>query len=186
MITATQIRAGMIIVRDGELYRVLKMTHVTPGKGHAHVQVKVRNLKSGTTYDWRFNSDDKVEKAHLDERSMQYLYKDGEGYHFMDLETYETIPIQEELLEEQKVYLQENDEVTVTFYEGKPVGVEIPPSAVFEVVSTEPVMKGATAAGGGKPATLSNGITVTVPQFVKVGDKVRIDTRTGEYLERVQ
>ncbi|HPR63331.1 MAG TPA: elongation factor P [Thermoanaerobaculia bacterium] len=184
MIVATQIRAGNILVIDGELFRVIQMTHVTPGKGHAHVQVKIRNLKTGNAYERRYNSGDKVEKAMLDNRSMQYLYSDASGYHFMDQETYEQIALSEEILSDSLKYLKENDIIQVDLFEGNPVGIEIQPSVILEVVETEPPMKGATAAGGGKPAKLENGITVTVPQFIQIGDKVKVDTRDDSYLER--
>lgn len=184
MIIATQIRIGNILVIDGELMRVTQVTHVTPGKGHAHVQVKIKNLKSGNAYERRYNSSDKVEKAVLETRGMQFLYADDSGYCFMDQETYEQLTLTEEILGDGTKYLMENEEVQVDFYDGTPVGVELPMSVILEVEETEPPMKGATAAGGGKPARLSNGMTVSVPQFVKVGDKIRVDTRDDKYLER--
>lgn len=184
MIVATQIRTGNILVLDGELFKVTQMTHVTPGKGHAHVQVKIRNIKTGTMYERRFNSGDKIEKAVLDTREMQYLYSDATGFHFMDQETFDQISLTEDLLGESVKYLKENDVCQVDFFEGNPVGVEIPASVVLTVIETEPVMKGATAAGGSKPAKLENDMTVSVPQFIKVGDRIKVDTRDNKYLER--
>lgn len=184
-IPATQIRKGMVLEVDGELYRVRDFTHVTPGKGQAVMQTRLRNLRSGAIVDKRFRSAEQVETAHLDNRDMQYLYQDGELFAFMDLETYEQVHLSRSQLEDALPYLVENLEVTVSFVGDEPIAVELPATLDLEVVETEPALKGATASAMTKPATLSTGLVVQVPPFVSQGDRIRVDTSTGEYVTRV-
>lgn len=183
-IPATQIRKGMILEVDGELYRVRDFTHVTPGKGQAVMQTQLRDLRGGSIIDKRFRSSETVETAHLDEREMQYLYQDGELFAFMDLETYEQVHLSKAQLEDALPYLTENLEVTVGFVDDEPIEVELPNTMDLTVVETEPAIKGATASSHSKPATLENGLVVQVPPFVSEGEKIRVDTSTGEYVTR--
>lgn len=185
-INATQIRSGQALVLKGELHRVMEMTHVTPGKGQALVQTKLRNMRTGLQVEHRFRPSDKVETAHIDSVEMQYLYSDGSGHYFMNMETFEQVPLSEEMLGDRLRYLLPETMVTVDFFEGNPVDVELPTSVVLEVVETEPPLKGATAAGGSKPAKLETGLTVDVPNYLKAGAKVEVDTRTGEFLSRAE
>ena len=186
MINATQIRKGMIITVDGELYRVVDFTHVTPGKGQALMQTKLRRLKDGTIHDYRFRSKDRVEQAYLETIEMEYLYFEGDDYVFMNLETYEQIRLTAEVLGDTVIFLLPNMVFSIEFSEKQPVGVNPPLTVELEVVKTAPFLKGATAAAGNKPATLETGIVVSVPQFIKEGDKLKIDTRDGSYIERAK
>jgi len=184
LISATQIRAGMILQYEGTLHRVMTMDHVTPGNWRAIIHVKMRNLKTNSQVEKRLSSDDKVEKAELDQHTMQYLYSDTHGHHFMNTETYDQIALQVEALGEFVQYLLPDLEVSMFYYEGNPVSVELPNTVVLEVVETEPAMRGATAAGGSKPAKLETGLTVQVPMFIETGTKVVVDTRSGMYVSR--
>jgi elongation factor P len=177
-------RAGNIILHNGQLHRVLAVVHVTPGNWRGMVQCKLRNLKTGTQVEHRFRSEDRVEKASLDTHEMQYLYSDPSGHHFMNTETFDQITLTDEVLGDALGYILPDTVITVDFYEGQPVGLELPNTVVLEVVETDPPMKGATAAGGSKPAKLETGVTVSVPQFVETGTKIVVDTRTGEYVSR--
>lgn len=183
-ISAFEIRVGNLLEYQGKLWRVSKTQHVKPGKGGAFMQVEMKELSAGTKLNERFRSEDKIEKAHVEPRKMQYLYQDADGHVFMDLETYEQITIPFEDLEDQAGYLLPNTEVSVNFHNDNPIGVELPANVILEVVETEPVIKGQTAASSGKPAQLETGITVTVPTFVSEGDKIKVNTETGEYVER--
>jgi elongation factor P len=183
-IKATQIRVGQILLRDGDLFRVESVNHVTPGKGRAHVQTLLRNLKSGATYDQRFRSDDVVERAILEEVEMEYLYQDGDSHVFMNTESFEQMPLAAGILGHALDYLLPNTRVKVEMHQGEPVGIDLPLSVRLKVIETEPPLRGATAAGSAKPAKLETGLTVTVPQFVEEGDTVEVDTRTGVYITR--
>lgn len=184
LITATQIRPGQILNIDGGLHRVLSMTHITPGNWRAIIHVKMRNLKTNIAWEKRFSSDDKVEKAELETHQMQYLYSDKNGHCFMNVETYEQIILNDEILQDALLYIVPDTIVDVQFYEGNPVAIELPQTVVLEVIETEPHLKGATATASFKPAKLSTGLTVQVPQFIEVGDKIKVDTREGKYIER--
>ncbi len=183
-LVATEMRAGNIIVHNGQLHRVLSVVHVTPGNWRGMVQCKLRNLKTGTQLEHRFRSEDRVEKASLDTHEMQYLYSDPSGHHFMNTETFDQITLTDEVLGDALGYLLPDTVITVDFYDTQPVALELPNTVVLEVVETDPPMKGATAAGGSKPAKLETGVTVAVPQFVETGTKIVVDTRTGEYVSR--
>ena len=184
IIVATQIRTGMIIIHNKELCRVVNMTHVTPGKGRGMVQTKLKNIVTGNGFEQRFRSDEKIERATLEQREMEFLYQDGDEFIFMDTGTYEQINLTDEILGDGTNYLIPNIKVMVEMHEGNPLGVELPKTVELEVIETEPEMKGATASASAKPATLETGVVVQVPQFIKAGEKVKIDTVDGSYLER--
>jgi elongation factor P len=186
-INYSQVRKGMVIVGDdGQLYSVIDRDLNTPGNWRAILNLKLKNLKTGAVTPRRFKPEDKVELAYLDKRPMQYLYQDGDDYVFMDKETYDQIHLSKEWVGEQILYLKENDDAQVTFYEGKPLSLELPATVELKVVETEPSVKGATAAAQYKPATLETGLKVTVPPFVGEGEVIQVDTRTGEYLSRAK
>jgi len=186
MIPATQLRSGMAILHEGNLCRVLSVQRITPGNWRGMVQTKLRNLKTGNSFEYRFRSEDRVEKADLEEHEMEFLYASGEDYHFMNTETYEQVAITREDLGDAVRYLVPNTRVMVEFYEHRPVGVELPVTVDLRVVETAPGMKGATASNSGKPAILETGLQVMVPQFIDVGELVRVDTAEGKYLERAK
>lgn len=183
-ISASEVRVGNLIEIDNSLWKVLNRVHVKPGKGGAFVQLELKAIAAGTKRNDRFRSDDKVEKAHVEARTMQYLYAEGGRYYFMDTESYEQIDLSEDELADQIGYLMPDTEVQINFYNDSPIGVELTDNVVLEIVETEAVIKGQTAAGSGKPAILETGIRISVPQFINVGDRVRVNTETGEYIER--
>lgn len=183
-ISAFDIRVGNLIEHQGKLWRVLRKNHVKPGKGGAYVQVEMKSVGEGTKLNERFRSVDTVEKAYVEPRKMQYLYADGDSHFFMDNETFEQVTIPEEDISEQTGYLLPNTEVQINFHNNQPIGLELPANVVLEVVETEGVVKGQTAASSGKPAELETGLRITVPPFVSVGDRVKVNTETGEYVER--
>lgn len=183
---ANDIRRGMIIIHDGVPQRVLEFQHRTPGNLRAFVQVRLRNLKSGTSSEIRFSSTDVVERAILDEHEMEYMYSDGQMYHFMNTENYEQIALEAEALGDAINYLVPGTKIKVEFFEGQPIGVELPAVVELTVVETEPGLKGATASNSPKPAKLETGVTIQVPPFIKEGDKIRVDPNKGVYLERAK
>jgi len=186
-IIASQLRSNQVIVQGGELFRVMETTHVTPGKGPALIQSKLRSLRTGTQTEQRFRPSDKVEVAHISTQEMQYLYSDGIGHHFMNMESYEQLALSDEVLgPDAMTYLLPEAMVQVDLFEGNPIGVELPQTVVLEVVETDPPMKGATASGGAKPARLETDITVSVPNYIEVGTRIAVDTRTGEYVSRAE
>jgi elongation factor P len=182
---ATRIRKGNLIAHEGNLYRVMEMTHSTPGNKRGHVQCKLRDIRSGRQIDYKFRAEDDVERASLDERQMQFLYRDGDMFNFMDTSSYEQVHISLESLGDQALYLLPEALINVEFYESQPVGIHLPVTVDLKVTETVPGIKGATAAAQVKPATMQTGLVVTVPSFVNEGDLVRISTETGEYLSRV-
>jgi elongation factor P len=184
MISATQLRPGMVIKYNNDLYSVFSVTHRTPGNLRGFVQAKMRNLKSGTMTENRFSSEDRVEKAIMEEHEMEYLYDDGEYYYFMHTETYEQMHLMKDLLGDATQYLIANLKVTVEFYEGKPISVELPATVDLTVVETEPGLKGATVSNVTKPAKLETGLIVQVPPFITEGEKIRVNTAEGTYQER--
>jgi elongation factor P len=184
MISATQLRPGMIIKFNKELFSVFKMEHRTPGNLRGFVQVKMRKLSSGSMMEHRFSSEDKVERASLEQHEMEYLYDDGEYFHFMNTETYEQMHLMKDLLGDATNFLIPNLKVNVEFYEGKPLGVELPPSVDLMVIETEPSLKGATVSNVTKPAKLETGLVVLVPPFIAEGEKIRVSTSESAYLER--
>jgi elongation factor P len=184
MIQSTQLRPGMLVKFEGQLFSVFSTMHRTPGNLRGFVQVKMRNLKSGSMIEHRFASEDRVERVALDEQEMEYLYDDGESYYFMNTETYEQIHLLKDLLGDAVDYLIPNLKVNVEFYEGKPISVELPPSVIMTVQETEPGLKGATVSNVTKPATMETGLVVQVPPFVSTGEKIKVSTAEGTYLER--
>ncbi|RLE08243.1 MAG: elongation factor P [Candidatus Aminicenantes bacterium] len=185
MYSTTDFRRGLKIEVDGTPYAIVEFQHVKPGKGGAFVRTKLRNLITGAVIDKTFRAGEKVERPDLEEKTMQFLYSEGNQYYFMDTETYEQTFLTQEQLGESKNFLQENINVSILYYQGKPIGVELPIFVELEVKKTEPGVRGDTATGGSKPATLETGAVIQVPLFINEGDKVKIDTRTGEYIERV-
>jgi elongation factor P len=184
MIAATQIRPGMVIKFNNELHSVFSMVHRTPGNLRGFVQAKMRNLRSGSMIEHRFSSEDKIERVALDEQEMEYLYDDGEDYHFMNTESYEQMHLHKDMLGDGVQYLIPNMKVNIEFYEGKPISVELPPSVELTVVETEPGLKGATVSNVTKPAKLETGLVVQVPPFINQGERIRVSTSEGTYLER--
>lgn len=184
MIAATQIRSGTLIIHNKELHRVHEVIHKTPGNLRGFVQVKMRNVRSGSMNEHRFGSTDRVEKASLDEREMEYLYSDSAGHHFMDQESYDQVNLSDEVIGDQMAYLLPNTVIHVDFYEGNPVGIELPNTVTLKVVDTQPGLKGATASASYKPAKLETGLQVMVPQFIEAGTRIKVDTRDNSYLER--
>jgi elongation factor P len=181
---ATRLKKGMLINVEQNLFRVLDVQHVTPGNLRGFVRVKLRNIRNGALADQKLRSEDSVERATLDERQMQYLYHEGEDYHFMDTSSYEQIHISSEALGDSVNYLKPEMTIQVEFYGEEPVGIELPQAVDLKVMDTAPGIKGATASAQVKPATLETGLVVQVPPFVNAGDLIRVNTETGEYLSR--
>ncbi len=184
MISTTDFRTGLTFELDGDVVQLQEFQHVKPGKGAAFVRCKLRNLKTGSTIERTFRPGEKFPKAHIERKEMQYLYKEGENWSFMDTDTYDQISLQESLLEDAPKYLKENMTTGILFYQGQIIGIDLPKQVELKVVETEPGIKGDTASGGGKPATLETGLVVTVPFFVNEGDALIIDTKTGSYVSR--
>lgn len=185
-LSANQMRPGMVIIHDNELYSVFSITHRTPGNLRAFVQAKIRNLRTGGLIEYRFRSDDRVERATLDEAEMEYLYNDGDAFYFMNTETFDQTHLNRDTLGDAVNYLIPNLKIAVEFYEGKPVSVELPQTVDLEVTDTEPGLKGATVSNVTKAATLETGLVVQVPPFIETGEKIRVGTAEGTYLERVK
>jgi len=185
-ISATQIRRGMVILFNGDLCKVMEFRHHTPGNLRAMVQAKLRNIKTGSSFEHRFRSNDSVERASLEQHEMEYMYSDGSHHHFMNPENYEQVALSEEELGDAAPWLTPGLKLQAEFYEGAPIGIDLPPSMELTVTRTEPSMKGATVSNVNKPATLENGVTVTVPPFVNEGDRIRVDPTEGRYIERAK
>ena len=185
MISAGDIRKSVTFVYDGEVYQVIDFQHVKPGKGAAFVRTKIKNVMTGATKDITFNPTERFERANIETKEMQYLYNDGELFYFMDTETYEQLPLEKDAVEEAIKYLKENDSAIIRFFQGKAFEVQAPNFVELEITETEPGFKGDTAQGATKPAIVETGVSINVPLFVEMGDKIRIDTRTGEYMSRV-
>ena len=182
---AGDLRNNTTFELDGNVFKVVEFQHVKPGKGAAFVRVKMKNVITGSVIERTFNPSEKLQGAEIEKRQMQYLYNDDELYYFMDNETYDQMPLNAETLGDCLKYLKENMEVTILSYKGKVFAVEPPTFVELEVTYTEPGFSGNTTTTSGKPATLENGLEISVPLFVEIGDKIRIDTRTGEYMERL-
>jgi len=183
---ATNIRKGNILRINDILYKVLNMDHVTPGKGRAHVQTKLRNLLDGTQTEMRFRSEDDVDKVALETKMMQYLYNDTAGYHFMDTDTYEQVALSGDVLGDVMQYIVPDSVVKTEWFESTPVGIELPPAVDLQVTETMPGIKDSTASAQKKPATLETGLVVQVPSFINEGEKIRVSTLDGSYLERAK
>ncbi len=185
MISSNDLRPGLTIELDGDVWQVVEFLHVKPGKGAAFVRTKLKNMKTGYVQERTFRAGEKIDKAHIDYKEMQFLYKSDDHYCLMDMETFEQILLPEEKMGDKIKYLKENMVIDIAMYQGETIGIQLPNFVELEVVETDPSFKGDTATGGSKPAKLETGAVVQVPFFVKVGDIIRVDTRTDEYLERV-
>jgi elongation factor P len=177
-------RVGMCILFQGDIVRVMNVQHVTPGNWRGFVQARMRNLRSGNSFEHRFGSTEKVDRAILDTSPMEYLYSDPSGHHFMNQENYEQVTLDDETLGDSMLYLLPNSVIQVDFYEGRAVGIQLPNTVTLEVVETEPGLKGATASSSYKPAKMETGLVVQVPPFIETGTKIIIDTREDKYLSR--
>ncbi len=184
LINVTSVRVGNILNWDGSLWKVLKTHHVTPGKGVACMQLEMRNLEKGNKTNKRFNSTEKVDRVVLNQRKMQFLYEDGGQYHFMDMDTYDQITLDERMLETAIPYMLPEMEVEVEFYEDRPLNVKLPQSVSLVVTECDAAIKGQTATGSYKPGVLETGASIMVPPYLEAGTKVRVNTETGEYIER--
>jgi elongation factor P len=185
MIDSGELKKGLTIELEDKLYQVISYQHIKMGRGSAQVRLKLRDIRSGHTIERSFQASEKFKRARLDSRAMQYLYNDGDAYYFMDEKTFEQIPLSSDQLGDALDFLKENTSVEVSSYKGKLIGVELPITVELEVVETGPGFKGDTATAGNKPAKLETGITIQVPLFINNGDVIKVDTRTGQYLERV-
>lgn len=184
MITTTDFRTGLTFEMDNDVVQLLEFQHVKPGKGAAFVRCKMRNVKTGSVVERTFRPGEKFVKAHIERKDMQYMYKEGSQWAFMDTDNYEQIMLEESLLEDAPKYLKEEISTGILFYQGKVIGVDLPKQVELKVTATDPGIKGDTASGGGKPATLETGLVVNVPFFVNEGDVLIIDTRTQSYISR--
>lgn len=184
MISSNDFRPGVTIEYEGDVWQVVDFQHVKPGKGAAFVRTKMKNIRTGAVIERTFNAGEKVPKAHVERRDMQYLYESDGMFNFMDTENYEQSALSEEQLSDAKKFLKENMIIGVEFFQGDIIGVELPNAVELEVVETDPGIRGDTATGGTKPAKLETGYVVKVPLFINIGDVLRIDTRTGDYIER--
>jgi len=183
--TTANFRNGMVVSIDGQLMTIVDFQHVKPGKGGAFVRTKFKNVKTGAVTDRTFRSGEKVEEVRLEHNQAQYVYSTGDLYYFMDLETYEQFPVEEEVIQDQVKYLKENLICDTLSHAGKIIGIELPLFIELEVVETEPGFKGDTATGGSKPAKLQTGLVISVPLFISEGDIIKVDRRTNSYIERV-
>lgn len=183
---ANDLRPGMVIKHNNDLYSIFRAEHRTPGNLRAFVQARMRNLRTGAMSDHRFRSEDEVERAVIDETTMQYLYSDGDSYFFMNTENYEQLHLPKEVVGDRAQYLVPEVTLEVSFYEGRPIDILLPPSVDLKVVETEPGIKGGSATNVGKPAKLETGLIVQVPPFISEGEAIRVDTTAGTYLERVK
>jgi elongation factor P len=185
MASSNDLKNGMVLMIDGQLWAVIEFQHVKPGKGPAFVRTKLRSVISGKVVDKTFNAGAKIETANVDRRDMQYLYNDGSGYVFMDTSDYDQLSVPAEVLGDVANFMLENQNATVALHEGSALYVELPPSVVLEITYTEPGLQGDRSTGGSKPATLETGYQIQVPLFIENNTRVKVDTRTGEYLGRV-
>ncbi len=183
---ATQIRRGMVIVFENDPCRIIEFRHHTPGNLRAMVQAKLKNLRSGNNFEHRFRADDQLHKADMETHELQFLYKGGDSYHFMNTENYEQLEMDEEALGDNAPWMQDNMIVMVEFYNGKPMSIQLPQFMNFTITDTAPVMKTATKTASAKPALLENGVTINVPEFIASGERVRVNPNTGEYMDRAK
>ena len=184
-VDTSQFRNGLKVEIDGEPYVMIYFQHVKPGKGGAFVRTKIKHLRTGRVLERTFRSGERLDEAEVEDKKMQYLYQDGEQFIFMDQETYDQIPFTKEQIGDARKYLKENLDVDVVFWRGKPINIELPPFIIAVVSQCDPGLKGDTASGSTKPATLETGAVVQVPLFIKEGESIRVDTRTNVYVERV-
>ncbi len=184
MIDTSDFRNGLSIIYDGDLFTIVEFQHVKPGKGGAFVRTKLKNVKTGATIEKTFRAGEKMDQAVLERKPMQYIYNQDGDYYLMDLESFEQTPVRGDLIGTPVKYLKENEQVTVLIHNEEIIGVELPFTVELEVSDTDPGVRGDTASGGSKPATLETGAVIQVPFFINIGDKIRVDTRTDAYLER--
>lgn len=185
MISTNDFHTGVTIEFDGDIFTVLEFQHVKPGKGQAFVRSKLKNLRTGSIVDKTFRAGEKVQKAHMERKEMEYLYRDGDDFHVMDMETYEQITLTAAQIGDGVKYMKENDRLNVVVHNEEVLGVEVPITVFLKITEAEPGIKGDTASGATKPATVETGLVVQVPLFINEGDTIKIDTRTGYYIERV-
>lgn len=185
-VSAIGVRKGMVILIDDAPCKVMEFRHITPGKGNAVVQTRVRNLLTGSSFEHRFRSSESVDRVTLEQHEMEYLYSDGEHHHFMNTENFEQISMSEEDLGDAAPWLMPGLKIQVEFYEAMPIGVELPGSLDLTIAETDPPLKGATVSNSNKPATLENGVTITVPPFITQGEKIRVNPSESKYIERVK
>ena len=185
-VPATQIRRGMVIVFEGEPVRVIEFRHHTPGNLRAMVQAKLKSLRTGSSFEHRFRAADSIEKASMETHDLEFLYQGGDTYHFMNIENYDQLEMDEEMLGDNAQWMQPGMRIVAEYYEGRPIGIQLPNTLTLEVVDTAPVMKTATKTASTKPAKLDNGVTVNVPEFISIGEKVRVNPTTGEYMDRAK
>ncbi len=183
---ATQIRRGMVLVFEGQPCRVVEFRHHTPGNLRAMVQAKLKNIRTGASFEHRFRAADSIEKADMETHDLEFLYQGGDTYHFMNVENYDQLEMDEEALGDNAQWLQPGMKILAEYYEGKPIGIQLPASLIFEIVDTAPVMKTATKTASSKPAKLENGVTINVPEFIATGERVRVNPSTGEYMDRAK
>ncbi|GAB4292283.1 MAG: elongation factor P [Myxococcota bacterium] len=184
MYSTSDFRKGLKIEYNGEPYLMVDFQHVKPGKGNAFTRTRLKNLITGNVLEVTFKSGEKVNRPDLEEKEMQFLYKEGENYNFMDTVSYEQLSLSPDIIGELAKFLQENINVSMLFYRGKPIGIDLPNFVILKVVTTEPGIRGDTASGGSKPATLETGAIIQVPLFINEGELIKVDTRSGEYVER--
>jgi len=184
--SATQIRRGMVLVFEGDPCRVIEFRHHTPGNLRAMVQAKLKNLRTGSSFEHRFRAADTIVKADMETVELEYQWTDGKSYHFMNISNYDQIEMDEETLGDSAPWMQSGMKILAEYYNGNPIGIELPNSLIFEIVETSPVVRRATKTASSKPAKLENGVTVNVPEFVEQGTRVRVNPNTGEYLDRAK
>lgn len=185
MITSNDLKNGMTLIVKGALHEIIRFQHIKPGKGHAFVRTKLRNVQTGAVVEHTFRAKEPVEQAFVEKKPLEYIYRDGQHYYLMDPETYEQIPLSAAFFKGKEQFLKENIEILVTFHDTDIIGVSIPDTVDLKVTSAPPGVKGDTAAGGSKPVTLETGAVVQAPLFIREGDTLRVDTRTGDYVTRV-
>ncbi len=183
-IGTNQFKNGITLIHDGRMYQIIEFQHIKPGKGSAFVRTKFRDLKTGNVYDRTFRSGEQFELVYIEQHPVQYLYSSGDSYYFMDTETYEQVHIEKEVLADAVKFLKEGLQIMASYYQGRVMSVALPSSVELKIIHTEPGIKGDTARATYKPATLESGTTVQVPLFINNGDTIKVDTRTGEYLNR--
>jgi elongation factor P len=183
---ATQIRRGMVLVFEGEPCRVIEFRHHTPGNLRAMVQAKLKNLRTGSSFEHRFRAADSIEKASMETHELEFMYQGGDTYHFMNTENYDQLEMDSETLGDNAQWMQPGMKIIAEYYSGRPIGIQLPNTLILEVVDTAPVMRSATKTASTKPAKLENGVTVNVPEFVSTGEKVRVNPTTGEYMDRAK
>lgn len=184
--SATQIRRGMVLVFEGDPCRVVEFRHHTPGNLRAMVQAKLKNLRTGSSFEHRFRAADTIEKADMETHELEFMYQGGDSYHFMNTQSYDQLEMDEEALGDSAPWMQSGLKILAEYYNGRPIGIQLPNSMVFEIVDTAPVVRGATKTASSKPAKLENGVTVNVPEFIESGTRIRVNPNTGEYLDRAK